>query len=108
MSLLSTIINTKHIYLKILLNKIFKGQNFIFFMSRIQSYFNSIDKYLEKAYSVAEKARKKGYDPTNFVEMPLAKGIAQRVEGLVSVFSPQILKSGVAQRVTELEEENYF
>ncbi|MDA3855515.1 MAG: hypothetical protein PF569_04610 [Candidatus Woesearchaeota archaeon] len=74
-------------------------------MTKIEQYFNSIDTYLEKAYDVANKAKEKGLDPKNFVEMPLAKGISERVEGLVSVFSPQILKSGVAQRIQSLEDE---
>jgi DNA polymerase II large subunit len=74
-------------------------------MSRIEEYFNSIDRYLDKAYNVAKKAKLKGYDPNDFVEMPLAKEISQRVEGLVSVFTPQVLNSGIAQRILKLEEK---
>lgn len=74
-------------------------------MSKIDQYFSHIDEYLEKAYDVAKKAKAKGYDPQDFIEMPLAKEISQRVEGLISVFTPQILKSGVAQRIQELENE---
>ncbi len=73
--------------------------------SRIENYFNYIDENLKKAYSVAEKAKKKGYDPNDFVEIPLAKEISERVEGLVSVFAAQVLKSGIAQRIQELENE---
>ncbi len=71
----------------------------------IENYFNSIDIYLEKAYEIAKKAKALSFDPKNFVEMPLAKEISQRVEGLISVFSPQILNSGVAKRIQDLEEE---
>ncbi len=74
-------------------------------MSQIEQYFADIDLKLEKAYKVAKEARKKGYDPKEEVEMPLAKEISQRVEGLISVFSPQILNSGVAKRIQELETE---
>lgn len=74
-------------------------------MTKIEQYFKYIDKYLETAYNIANKAKEKGLDPKNFVEMPLAKGISERVEGLVSVFCPQILKSGVAQRIQLLENE---
>lgn len=74
-------------------------------MAKIENYFKSLDEYVDKAYEVAQKAREKGFDPEPFVEMPLAKEISQRVEGLISVFSPQILKSGVAQRIQELEKE---
>lgn len=72
-------------------------------MTKIENYFLNIDNYLEKAYKIAIDAKKQGYDPNNFVEIPLAKEISQRVEGLISVFSPQILKSGVAQKILELE-----
>lgn len=74
-------------------------------MSRINAYFSGLDEYVERAYEVAKKARAKGYDPTDNVEIPLAKEISQRVEGLISVFAPQILKSGVAERIQELEKE---
>jgi DNA polymerase II large subunit len=74
-------------------------------MSLMHKYFESIDSYLEKAYDVAKKARAKGFDPTDSIEMPLAKGISERVEGLISVFFPQILGSGVAKRIQELEVE---
>lgn len=72
---------------------------------KIESYFKNIDEYLKKAYEVANEARSKGFDPTDKVEIPLAKEISQRVEGLISVFTPQILNSGVANRIQELEEE---
>ena len=68
-------------------------------------YFNSIDSYLEIAYNIANKAKSKGFDPKTEVEMPLAKNIAQRVEGLVSVAAPQILNSGIAERLQELEKK---
>jgi len=71
--------------------------------NRIKNYFNSLDNYLENAYEIAQKAKKVGVDPNDFVEMPLAKEISERVEGLISVFVPQILKSGVAKRIGELE-----
>lgn len=73
--------------------------------SLIENYFATIDSYLENAYKIAKEARSKGYDPKLDVEMPLAKEISQRVEGLISVFTPQILKSGVAERIQELESE---
>lgn len=73
--------------------------------SKIENYFKSIDKYVEKAYDVARNAKSKGFDPKDEVEMPLAKEISERVEGLISVFAPQILNSGVAKRIQELEGE---
>ncbi len=74
-------------------------------MSRIERYFSEIDEKLEEAYKVAKEARKQGYDPVDNVEIPLAKEISDRVEGLVSVVAPQILKSGVSERILELEKK---
>ncbi len=71
----------------------------------IETYFNSIDDYLEKAYKTANEARSKGHDPTDEVEMPLARNVSERVEGLISVVCEQLLGSGVAKRISELEEE---
>ncbi len=71
----------------------------------MQNYFKYIDEHLDKAYKVAQKARAKGYDPKDHVEMPIAKDISERVEGLISVAAPQLLGSGVAKRISKLEEE---
>lgn len=71
----------------------------------MQEYFKNIEKEIEISYTFAEIARKKGYDPEDKVDIPLARGISQRVEGLISAVSPQILKSGVAERIEELEKE---
>lgn len=49
----------------------------------IQEYFDKINQQLKKIYSIAVKARKKGLDPTLDVEIPIAKDIADRVEGLI-------------------------
>ena len=72
---------------------------------KMHEYFASIEEGVAKAYEYAEKARKKGFDPEEKVDIPLAKGIAQRVEGLISAAVPNILKSGVAERILELEKE---
>ncbi len=73
--------------------------------TKIGKYFESMDKYLDNAYSIAKKARKKKFDPKFDVEMPLAKDISERVEGLISVAAPQLLGSGVAKRIQELEKK---
>jgi DNA polymerase II large subunit len=71
---------------------------------RIEKYFTHIDKELDKAYALAEKARKKGVDPKPKVEIPRVKNMAERVEGLVSVIAPQIIGSGISKRIKELED----
>ena len=73
--------------------------------SSIKKYFESIDKNLEIAYDIANKARSKGFDPKLEVEMPLAKTISERVEGLISVVAPQIKGTGMVERIHELEKE---
>ena len=59
------------------------------------SYFESILKEVKRIYEIAEKCRKKGYDPVDHVEIPLARDMADRVEGLVG-------PEGVANRIREL------
>lgn len=71
----------------------------------IKKYFEVLEKETNNCYGVSNKARKEGYDHEEKVDIPLAKGIAERVEGLISAVVPQILKSGVAQRIEKLEKE---
>jgi len=71
----------------------------------MQKYFDEIEKQVSICYNLANAARKKGYDPEEKVDIPLAKGIAQRVEGLISAVVPSIMKSGVAERIITLEKE---
>jgi len=65
----------------------------------IQAYFNDLNKQLKKIYSVASKARKKGLDPVPEVEIPIAKDIADRVEGLIG-------PDGVGKKIREYERNN--
>ncbi len=73
--------------------------------SDIEQYFKNLEKELKKCYQTAEEARKKGYDPVEYVEIPLAANMAERVEGLISALAPQIKGSGVVQRIHELEKQ---
>jgi len=68
-------------------------------------YFQTIDENVKKAYDLASRARAKGLDPEDKVDIPLAKNVAEKVEGLVSAAYPDILGSGVAQKITELEKK---
>lgn len=61
-------------------------------------YFESLEAETNKVYVVAKKARSKGHDIEMEPEIPLAKDLAERVEGLVG-------PEGVAQRIKELEKE---
>ncbi|MEA3414156.1 MAG: DNA polymerase II large subunit [Nanoarchaeota archaeon] len=71
----------------------------------IQEYFNYLDENTKKAFDIATKARKLGFDPEDFVEIKLAKNMAERVVGIISVIAPQIINSGVVERIIELEKE---
>ena len=68
-------------------------------------YLNSMDQRLRSAYAIAESARQKGYDPQRAVEIPIARDMAERVEGLISTVAPQIRNSGVSVRIHELEQQ---
>ena len=72
----------------------------------IEKYFKRIEGDVKKVYSVAEEARSKGFDPKNKVEIPLARNLAEKVVGLVSVLYPQMEGSKIAERILELEKEH--
>ncbi len=61
-------------------------------------YFESLEKETNKLYAIAKEARAKGYDIELEPEIPLAKDLAERVEGLVG-------PRGVAKKIKELEDE---
>ncbi len=50
-----------------------------------EEYFKLLSTEFEKAYEVAGKARAKGFDPEQFVEIRVARDIAGRVEGIIGV-----------------------
>ena len=61
-------------------------------------YFETLEEGTAQAYEVAKAARKKGHDIETEPEIPLAKNLAERVEGLVG-------PPGIAKHIKELEEE---
>lgn len=71
----------------------------------MELYFDSLNKETSKAYILANKARAKGYDPEEKVDIPLARNMAERVEGLISAAAPQLVNKGVSQRIHELEKK---
>ena len=71
----------------------------------IKEYLDLIDKEVHKAYEVANAARAKGLDPVSAVETPLAKNMAERVEGLISSVAPQVKGVGIPERIEELEKK---
>ncbi|MCK4589235.1 MAG: DNA polymerase II large subunit [Nanoarchaeota archaeon] len=71
----------------------------------MDKYFEGIEKETLRVHEVAEKARKINLDPEDKVDIPLAKNMAERVEGLISSVAPKLRGSGMTQRIRELEEE---
>ena len=61
-------------------------------------YFERLEKETHHLYEIANKARSKGLDVNLETEVPLAKDLAERVEGLVG-------PKGVANRIKELEKD---
>lgn len=68
-------------------------------------YNNLIDRKVVEAYNVALRARAKGLDPVNSVEIPLARNMAERVEGLITSIAPQVKGVGIVRRIQELEKD---
>ncbi|MFH1669949.1 MAG: DNA polymerase II large subunit [Candidatus Woesearchaeota archaeon] len=69
----------------------------------MQRYFDELQKKCKEEFDIASRARLKGYDPDTKVEVQLASNMAERVVGLISVVAPQIVGSGVVERIIELE-----
>ncbi len=69
----------------------------------VKKYFKELHTETSRLHNLANEARAKGYDPEPHVDIPLAAGVSQRVEALIGSIFPQILKSGVAERIDELE-----
>ncbi|MFC1755171.1 DNA polymerase II large subunit [Thermoproteota archaeon] len=71
----------------------------------MQKYFEELQSKCKEVHEIAVKARAQGYDPSEEVEVQLAANMAERVVGLISVIAPQIIDSGVVERIIELEKE---
>jgi DNA polymerase II large subunit len=71
----------------------------------IKKYLSKMGDQIKKCYDLAAKARSKGLDPEKEVPIPLAKNMAERVVGLISVVSPQIKETNITKRIAELEKE---
>lgn len=73
-----------------------------------KQYFDNIIKNVKKEYSLAELARKRGFDPVNYVEIPLAMSLAEKAVGLISTIYPQIsgdIGKKISDKIIELEKE---
>ncbi len=73
--------------------------------AEIQAYFEKTSAHVLRCYELAGKARAKGLDPEPAVPIPLAKNMAERVVGLISVVAPQVVNSPVTERIIALEKK---
>src|SRR3990167_8049935 len=71
--------------------------------SNIRKYFETMENAVNQCYAFANNAKKKGHDPENLVDVPLAKNMAERVVGLISIVAPQLKGTGIESRIQELE-----
>jgi DNA polymerase II large subunit len=74
-------------------------------MDHTEKYFNELSRQVSKEYDLAKQARKIGFDPSNEVEIPLAKSLAEKTVGLISTLYPQLRDSKISKRILELEKE---
>ncbi len=70
-----------------------------------KDYLNRLKEEVDGVYVMANEARALGYDPADEVEIPIAMSMAEKVVGLISTVYPQMLDSGIAERILELEEK---
>ena len=70
-----------------------------------ETYFKNFEKEVREVYALAETARQKGLDPVAKVEISLARSLAEKVVGLISLVYPQIENSKIISRILELEKE---
>ncbi|VVB98360.1 DNA polymerase II large subunit [uncultured archaeon] len=61
-----------------------------------QQYLDSLKGGLDRAYAFASEARKQGFDPSDEVEIKIAKDVAARVEALVG-------PPGIAKTIRDME-----
>ena len=71
----------------------------------IEKYFEKLKEGVDAVYCVAGEARKKGLDPAEEVEAPLAMSMAEKVVKLIAIIYPQLNNVGIEKRVFELEKE---
>jgi len=72
---------------------------------RMEKYFKDVNDEVLKCYDIANDAKSLGFDANSSVKIPLAKNMAERVEGLIASVAPEIVGKGVPARIQELEKK---
>ncbi len=73
------------------------------FSEETEKYFARIAEGVKLSYEVAEQAKKKGIDPVDKVEVPLALTMAAKVVRLIATLYPQLDREDIIERILELE-----
>ncbi len=71
----------------------------------MENYLHEIEEQTTRAYSIASAARKKSFDPEKRVDIPVARNMAERVEGIISAVAPELVGSPMTSRILELEKQ---
>jgi len=71
----------------------------------VELYFENLSKGVKVEYEVANRARAKGLDPMDKVEIPLAMTMAEKSVGLITTIYPDLPVESITKRMLELEEE---
>lgn len=72
---------------------------------RVEHIFLSLQKDILTCYDLANKTKTLGYDPDPKVKIPLARNMAERVEGLIASVAPEVLGKGIPDRIQQLEKQ---
>src|SRR3989344_3063185 len=68
-------------------------------------HFKNIQERVHSDYALATEARKKGLDPSNEVEIPIATSLAEKSLGLVASMYSQVNDKKIVQRILDLEKQ---
>jgi len=66
-------------------------------------YFNDLSEEIDYCYKIAGIAKKKNVDPSNFVESPVAKSVAERCVNLVKTIYNNLPLKSISDRIIKLE-----
>ena len=74
----------------------------------IKEYFSTLRSKTLEIHAIANKARKVGIDPQTKCDIPIAASVAERVEAIMGSISPNLIGSGIVERIGELEKQYGF
>jgi len=70
-----------------------------------EQYFEALGKEIQRTYEIAGRARAKGLDPVDEVEVPLALTMAAKVVRLIATIYPRLDNEKIVNRILELEKQ---